>query len=298
MLDVIPLTTLVRLAHRRSVPPVPAELLAETALLFATKQHLQDKPSSDGSSDADSDDEAARRRRLLSRPVDERDRLSVDMACRLSALKNHLDEQGCPKKRAVEIFLGRDPKMLRAAARAPLPEPESCHANYRFDPAAFLAIVQEEGKAGRRAAAKARPALVTGRSATAGERFDAQAWIAEVEPANLTPLHRALLQPCHDDPDSLSTEAFRLVRNRVEPFEMMNICCRLVALYRLMSEEDLGRWLIRRENGINYVRDPGAFVRAAARAPLRRARELAEYRFDPAPFLAIVLEEATTVGKT
>jgi hypothetical protein len=292
MSDVVSLTALVRLAHRRSVPPVPADLLAETARLFATTRPVQDKPSGEGSSDAD--DDAARRSRRLSRPVDERDRLSVDMACRLSALMNHLDEQGYTRKRAFAIFRGGDPKLLRAAARAPLPEPESCHADYRFDPAAFLAIVQEEGRGGRRKTGNAWPPAVQP-ATTDGEASD---WIAEVDPANLLPLHRALLQPRRDDPPTLPKDALRLVRNRVEPFEMVNICCRLMALYCLMSDEDLGPWLIRREHGITYVRDPGAFVRAAARAPLRRAREVMEDRFDPKPFLAIVLEEATTAGRT
>lgn len=95
MSDVVSLTALVRLAHRRSVPPVPADLLAETARLFATTRPEQDRLPGDGSCDADAD--AARRRRRLSRPVDERDRLSVDMACRLSALMNHLDGQGCTR---------------------------------------------------------------------------------------------------------------------------------------------------------------------------------------------------------
>lgn len=158
--------------------------------------------------------------------------------------------------------------------------------------------MQEEGRGGRRRTGNVRPAPVIGRSATAGERFEAQAWIAQVDSTNLIPLHRALLQPRDDDPPTLPKDALRVVRNRVEPFEMMNICCRLMALYRLMSDEDLGRWLIRREHGINYVQDSGAFVRAAARAPLRQAREMMEYRFDPEPFLAIVLEEATTAGRT
>lgn len=131
----------------------------------------------------------------------------------------------------------------------------------------------------------------------AGEAFRAQAWIAEVDPQHMALLYRPMLEPRAGDPPSARDDAEEALRRRADPFEVMNICCRLKALYCLMSDEDLGGWLIRRERGITFVRDSGAFVRAASRAPLRQVFDLEPYWFDPEPFLAVVLEEAVIAGR-
>lgn len=274
-----------------SIPSIPVDLLAEAA------GRLIRFRESRGPGELDIPNAVVRTiaGRRGTRSDKELVALATPLAQRFYALLNHLADQGYSKRQASSILHGKDPKVLRAATRAPLIAEDKCLPDSRFHLATFLGIVREERSTDRTVRRKPRSTSPVDIVKAAEMRFGAQLWIAEVDPASLAPLHRYFLVPRPDDPRDMQEEVLSTAR-RGERFEVMNLASRLVALDYLLSYADLGGWLISREEGINHVRHADAFVRAAARAPLLQVHDFARYRFDPEPFLALVLQEAAKLS--
>jgi hypothetical protein len=143
MSNVVALTALTRIRHRRFVPTVPVELLVEAADRLATAWEMRgDRPHDIGTA-------AGMTIRGLrdTKPIDELGELGVNLEDRLTALVMHIESQAYPRAELFSLLHGEAPKILRAASRAPLKVPGKGATNYRFELATFLKVIQEEGQA-------------------------------------------------------------------------------------------------------------------------------------------------------
>jgi hypothetical protein len=80
-----------------------------------------------------------------------------------------------------------------------------------------------------------------------------------------------------------------------QPDEVIAVSYRLMALARLLGEEQGGHWTITVE-GKDYKLVNEALFRAAAKAPLRERKTVGEMKFSTKEFLRIALEEAKSEG--
>jgi hypothetical protein len=140
MSKVVPFDLLTRLRHRKRVPPVPVELLTDAGDRLAGMREERGLQPEDASSAA-----VLTVHRLRDTwPIDDLGLFAMDIGGRLSALLNHLADQGVPATQAFSILRGQDPNLLRAAAHAPLKFQYGPISSSRFELATFLAVVQKE----------------------------------------------------------------------------------------------------------------------------------------------------------
>lgn len=140
MSKVVPFDLLTRLRHRKRVPPVPVELLTDACdRLAGSREECGLQPE-----DASSAAVLTVHRLRDTWPIDDLGLFAMDIGGRLSALLNHLADQGVPATQAYSILRGQDPSLLRAAAHAPLKFQYGRISSSRFELVTFLAVVQQE----------------------------------------------------------------------------------------------------------------------------------------------------------
>lgn len=95
---------------------------------------------------------------------------------------------------------------------------------------------------------------------------------------------------------SLLVGVMAALHGKADPLEILNVMSRFSALHKLLMEHELKEWVtIRTRQGV-FVREMLAFMRAAARAPLRKTKRLHRYQFDKDTFLKVLLEECGVKG--
>lgn len=140
MSNVIPLTQRRRIVHRRSVPAVPVEFLAEAASRLAAFREKHGPEAHDLFMTVGMMFREMRDRMS----IEELGMLSMNVGGRLQALLNHFVGQRYTQREAYAVLRGEDPPMLRAAARAPLSEAVDFASDYKFDLTTFMAVFSEE----------------------------------------------------------------------------------------------------------------------------------------------------------
>ena len=86
------------------------------------------------------------------------------------------------------------------------------------------------------------------------------------------------------------------LRGRADPEEVRDACVRLVALSNFTQTEECRGWLLSRGKDGIWLREPAAFQRAAARAPLRKVANFLRHQFQPDGFVGLVLAETPAQG--
>lgn len=140
MSNVVPLTLRRHIAHRRSVPAVSVELLAEAASRLAAHREEYGPERHDVMMTIG----MMLRAKRDTMSIDELGMLGMNVQGRLYALLNHFVGQRYTQQEAYAVLRGEDPEMLRTAARAPLGEATNSSSEYRFELTTFMAVLQEE----------------------------------------------------------------------------------------------------------------------------------------------------------